>query len=378
MGWGHSLEKLNQLRSRALNVDLIRTVAMGGVILLHAAGQWAITSQEMNQLTPMGITGWVVVDIYQTLGVLAVPLFLMLTGALLLQPEKRNESLSVFFKKRWARIGLPFFFWAVVYFVWDFLVQKIPFSLGAISQGILNGVYTQFWYIYVLVGLYLLTPLLRALLTNANQTLMKYFIILWVLGVAIMPFFGLLSPFKLNSNVFAIGGYVGFFVLGTYLTTVKLRRSTLWIFILLGVALTAFGTYALAATIGGTQIYFFQEYISPTIILASVMMFLLLLTIQPPSVKQESNPSKGNKLLKVISKNTLAIFFIHVMVLESFQNGYFGFAINRNTINPIIEVPLLTVIVLFASLAIILLLKKIPYMSKLLGCVEDWEGRTQN
>ena len=55
------------------------------------------------------------------------------------------------------------------------------------------------------------------------------------------------------------------------------------------------------------------------------------------------------------------------MVLESIQNGYFGFAINRNTINPIIEVPLMTVIVLFVSLAIILLLKKVPYLNKLIG-----------
>jgi surface polysaccharide O-acyltransferase-like enzyme len=374
----HSLEKFNQLRSRALRVDLIRVVAMVGVILLHAAGQWIITSQEMNQLNPLEITRWAVVDIYQTLGVIAVPLFLMLTGALLLQPQKKNESLTVYFKKRWARIGLPFFFWAAVYFVWDFLVQKIPFSPAVILQGLLNGAYTQFWYIYVLVGLYLLTPLLRALLANADQTLMKYFVILWVLGVAIMPFFGLLSPFNLNSNVFAIGGYVGFFVLGTYLTTVNLRRSTIWFFMILGIALTAFGTYVLTAVGGVSDIYFFQEYISPTVILASVMMFLLMLTIQPPSVKQESAPSKDNKLLKVISNNTLAIFFLHVMVLESFQNGYFGFAINRNTINPVIEVPLITVIVLFTTLGIILLLKKVPYMSKLLGCVEDWEKRKQN
>jgi surface polysaccharide O-acyltransferase-like enzyme len=372
------LEKFNQLRSRALRVDLIRVVAMVGVILLHAAGQWIITSQEMNQLNPLEITRWAVVDIYQTLGVIAVPLFLMLTGALLIQPQKKNESLTVYFKKRWARIGLPFFFWAAVYFVWDFLVQKIPFSPAVILQGLLNGAYTQFWYIYVLVGLYLLTPLLRALLANADQTLMKYFVILWVLGVAIMPFFGLLSPFNLNSNVFAIGGYMGFFVLGTYLTTVNLRRSTIWFFMILGIALTAFGTYVLTAVGGVTDIYFFQEYISPTVILASVMMFLLILTIQPPSVKQESNPSRGNKLLKVISRNTLAIFFLHVMVLESIQNGYFGFAINRNTINPIIEVPLITLIVLFTTLGIILLLKKVPYMSKLIGCVEDWEKRKQN
>ena len=55
------------------------------------------------------------------------------------------------------------------------------------------------------------------------------------------------------------------------------------------------------------------------------------------------------------------------MILESLQNGYFGFAINGNTINSIIGVPLMTVIVLFVSLAIILLLKKVPYLKKLIG-----------
>jgi hypothetical protein len=54
------------------------------------------------------------------------------------------------------------------------------------------------------------------------------------------------------------------------------------------------------------------------------------------------------------------------MIIESIQRGYFGFAINRNTINPIIEVPLLTTITLFSSLAIILLLKKVPYLKKLI------------
>ena len=55
------------------------------------------------------------------------------------------------------------------------------------------------------------------------------------------------------------------------------------------------------------------------------------------------------------------------MVLESLQNGYFSFAINRGTINPIIEDPLMTVIVLFISFAIFLLLKKVPYLKKLIG-----------
>lgn len=79
--------------------DLIRTIAIVGVIVLHAANE-AIAPQVMNQTE---IYRWWMVNIYQTLGRTGVPLFVMLTGALLLQPSK-NEPLSVFFKKRWARI----------------------------------------------------------------------------------------------------------------------------------------------------------------------------------------------------------------------------------------------------------------------------------
>ena len=137
---------------------------------------------------------------------------------------------------------------------------------------------------------------------------------------------------------------------------------------ILGIALTAISTYVLAATVGGGEMYFFQGYFSPTLILASVMVFLLLLTIQPPSVQKVTRPSTGNKLIKVISENSLALFLFHVMILESLQRGYFGFAINGNTINSIIGVPLMTVIVLFVSLAIILVpLKKVPVLKRLLG-----------
>ncbi len=355
------MEKLNQLRGRAVPVDLIRTIAIVGVILLHASND--LTIQQMNQFE---IIRWTTVDIYQTIGRIGVPLFVMLTGALLLQPSK-NESLSVFFKKRWARIGLPWIFWGGAYFAWDFLVEHQAFTSSAIIQGILNGPYYQFWYLYLLVGLYLLTPILRIFLAHADQTIIKYFVILWFLGVAIIPVFGLLTTYQLSSNVFTITGYVGYFVLGTYLLTVQIRRSTLSIFMILGITLTAFGTYVLAATVGGTEMFFFQQYFSPTLILASVMVFLLLLTNQPPSVQKVTRPSTGNKLIKVISENSLPLFLFHVMILESLQRGYFGFAINGNTINSIIGVPLNTVITLFISLGIIILLKKVPYLKKLIG-----------
>ena len=353
---------MNQERGFSVPVDLIRTVAIVGVILLHASND--LTIQQMTQLE---IYRWCTVDVYQSIGRLGVPLFVMLTGALLLQPSK-NESLSVFFKKRWARIGIPFLFWGAAYFAWDFFVEHQVFTSKAIIQDVLTGPYYQFWYLYMLVGLYLLTPILRILVAHAESKIMRYFVILWFFSASIVPFVGLLTTYYLDSNVLIITGYVGYFILGTYLLTVQMRRSTIMIFMSLGVALTAIGTYILAATAGGGEMYFFQEYFSPTLIFAAVMLFLLLNTIQPPSNNnQETSHPKANKLLKVISQNSLPIFLFHVMVLESLQRGYFGFAINGNTINSIIGVPLITVVTLFICLVVIIPLKKVPVLKKLIG-----------
>jgi surface polysaccharide O-acyltransferase-like enzyme len=358
---------LNQEGKLSIPVDLIRTVAILGVIFLHATND--LTVQQMNEFE---IVRWCTVDIYQSVGRVGVLLFLMLSGALLLQPSKANETLRVFFKKRWARIGLPFIFWGAVFFAWDFLVEHQAFTSSTIIQGVLTGPYYHFWYLYLLLGLYLLTPILRIVMAHASSNLIKYFVILWFLGASLIPVASLFTTYNLDSNVFAFTGYTGFFILGAYLLTVRMRRSTILIFMSLGIALTAIGTYVLAATVGGADMYFFQEYLSPTVILASIMVFMLLNTTQVHGTQKENNPAKSNhpkvrKLLNVISQNTLPIFLLHVIILESLHNGYFGFTINGNTINSIIGVPLVTVLTLFISLAIILPLKKIPGLKRLIG-----------
>jgi surface polysaccharide O-acyltransferase-like enzyme len=360
------MESHKQVNLQDIHVDLIRTIAIIAVVLVHAAGRWTITSQELNRLTPIEMVSWSVVGIYQGFAVLGVPLFLMLTGLLLLQPEK-NESIRTFFKKRFTRIGLPFIFWTGIYLVWVFLVQNIPFTADAVVQSLLNGAYTQFWYIYVLFGLYLLTPLLRVIMGYASQTLIKYFLVIWFIGASFLPFIGSLFPYQLNSNVFVISGYVGYFVLGLYLCSVQIRRRTSWAFMLLGTTFTVLSTYVLAAFGAGVGMYFFQAYLSPTAILASVMAFLLLLKVKPPSPQQQqqSNPNIFNRIIKKISENTLGIFFVHVIVIETIQRGYLGFMLNQEVLNPIIEVPLLVGITLFVSLGIILLLKKIPGLNRL-------------
>jgi surface polysaccharide O-acyltransferase-like enzyme len=376
---------LSQERGSSVPVDLIRTVAIVGVLLLHAAND--LTNQVVNTLE---IFRWCTVDVYQSLGRVGVPLFVMLTGVLLLTPRLKPESMRSFFKKRWVRVGIPFIFWAVIYFLWDFLVNHQTISADNIIQGLLTGPYFQFWYIYMLLGLYLLTPLLRVVMAHADRSVLRFSLLLWFIGSAMLPVLALLTPYHLDANVLLIPTYVGYYLLGAYLInfeTLHIKRSYLAALMAVGVALTAIFTYVLAAGPGGATMFYFQDYSSGTMMLTSAALFLLLLTYPAaPKVCKEPLPDVGNgmsslhkpvaaggvdsfgkKLLHLISENTLAIFFFHLIVIESLQKGFLGFAVNGNTINSIVGVPLMVVLTLFICLAVIVPLKRVPYLKQLIG-----------
>jgi surface polysaccharide O-acyltransferase-like enzyme len=294
----------------------------------------------------------------------------MLTGALLLQPSKLNEPIRVFLKKRWNRIGIPILFWSAIYFAWRFFVRGETFSLNSIVQGLLAGPYFHFWFLYLLVGLYLLTPIIRVIVAHADIGIIKYFMLIWFLGTAIIPLMGLYSSISpqttwFKQTVFVLTGMIGYFVLGAYATKVKIQSSILFLCLILSSVWTIVGTYFLVGTIGETYSQFFLDASSISVIIGSVALFLMLVSVSTRTV--ENRFAKGNKALSLISQNILPIYLFHVIVLETLQKGYLGFKISVTTINPIIEIPLVTLITLLICLAIIVPLKKIPKVRCIIG-----------
>lgn len=346
----------------SLPVDLIRTVAIVLVIVLHASTE---TVTVADQMSPEGVTLWWTTNIYDSLARPAVPLFVMLSGALLLQPAKLDEPLGVFFKKRLNRIALPFLFWGIAYFAWRAFVNGETLTANSILQGVLTGPYNHFWFLYLLVGLYLLTPVLRVLVAHIKRRTFSFLMILWFLGTAIVPLLGLVGDYHLNSNVFIVTGWLGYFLLGAYSIETRVRSTILYTVLTLGFAWTIIGTYLIVGTIGERVSHFFYDAASFSMIGASFALFLLLSAV-PPNTLEELFP-RGNRLLRLISQSTIPIYLFHVMVLESLQKGFFGFQISLSTMNPVLEIPLITVITLLICLVVIYPLKKIPIVRRLIG-----------
>jgi len=360
-------ESYSENEGISLPVDLIRTVAIILVILLHAAIE---PNPTLDFMSPPGVQLWWASNVYDSIARSAVPLFIMLTGALLLQPNKTDEPLGIFFKKRWNRIGIPVLFWGIIFFAWDFLVRGQAPTLLFVLQSVLAGPYVHFWYVYILVGLYLITPLLRIIVAHANWRTIKYFLIIWFAGTGIFPLLTLyanISPQAVwfRQNVFLLVGLLGYFVLGAYVAKLTIRKSALALVLVLSSVWTIIGTYFLIASLGEQYSQFFLDASSFSVIIASISLFLILTSI--PTQKIETRFPRGNRLLKLISENTLPIYLFHLIILETLQKGYLGLKISVININPIIEIPLVTAVTLLICLAIIVPLKKLPYVKRIIG-----------
>jgi len=205
---------------------------------------------------------------------------------------------------------------------------------------------------------------------HANWKIIKYFLSLWFVGTGVVSLLTLSSTFShqavwFRDNVFIITGVVGYFILGAYWARIKLNSLFLYSALALSLLWTIFGTYLLIGALGESCSTFFLDASSFSTIIAAIALFLILSAV--PNQKIESKLPRFSQALRIISINTLPIYLFHVIILETLQQGYLGFQISVTNLNPILSIPLLTGVTLLLSLAIIVPLKKIPYVAKIIG-----------
>ena len=183
-------------------VDFARLIAAFLVVLAHIEG-WGAGPD------------WASFFFY-TISRIGVPFFFLMSGYLLLSKE---EDVSVFLKKRALRIAIPFLVWSVLY---DLLYSR-PFEVDGVTfEGVLRMFVRilrgprggHLWFVYSLLGLYLLTPILRVFVSKAKPSELYYFIGLWFLAAPILYIVEGLTPLRNGFDIYYVGGYVGYFLIG--------------------------------------------------------------------------------------------------------------------------------------------------------------------
>ncbi|MCL2134932.1 MAG: acyltransferase family protein [Candidatus Bathyarchaeota archaeon] len=349
-----------------VSVNLICVVALFSVILLHSA--FFVTNDVLIHDSLAVYRGWIV-TLYMCIGRIGVPLFIMLIGALTFTQVKKDETLKTFFKKRFSRVCLPFLFWGLIYFLWAVCVEKQVVTQEFIVKNIFSGSYVTFSEFYLFMGLYLALPLLRVMVANFTNKHFKYFIILWFVGTTLAAWIKFVSgwQYQIDANLFIIPQSIGYFVVGAYISKVQVKRRISVSLTFLGIILSVIGTYLLVWN-AGDVLFFFQEYSSITVFLASVSLFMLLNSYGNFfEVSQMVKLSWKHRVLQVISENSLSIYLFHIIVFYLIINGFFGLVLNGYAIDAIIGVPLIAILALLLSLVILIPIKKLRGLDRLIG-----------
>jgi surface polysaccharide O-acyltransferase-like enzyme len=326
-------------------VDFARFVGTYLVVLAHIQGWGA------------GPDGAVV--FYYTISRVGVPIFFLISGYLLLS---KSEDLTTFFKKRAARVIIPFLVWSILY---D-LLYSMPFEeTGVTFEGILRMFIRilrgpragHLWFFYSLIGLYLLTPILRVFVSKANKPELYYYIALWFLAAPVLFIVEGLTHLKNGFEIYYTGGYVGYLLIGYYLG--KLEFTPL-------MKRVAFAAFVLGFLFSFSVFYYnippvenelpFRSYPSLNIVLMSVGAFVLVRMIG------EKVPNFILRVSGWISRSSFGIYLFHFMLADWITLAWKNLGFNPAVGNTLIVQPVVATVVFLLSWAVIYILSTLPVL----------------
>ena len=335
----------------------VRAYAMSIVVLIHVA---SVLAPHYNTISP---GDWWIANAYHAFSKGGPPIFTLVSGLLLLSVPA-TQPIPVFFRKRFVKVLIPFLFWAVVYLAWRifFLNEQIgPFDM---VKDVLDGpVYYHLWFIQMILGLYLATPILRYYVQNAPRTNLRYFVIIWFVGVTLLPAITYFTEISIRIDLVVTTAYAGYFVLGYYLRDVTLSRRQLLPCLLIVVGtmvLTEAATYLVMINGGGKFDPFFLNNLGFNMVIISVGLFLFLKSV-PYTALFARLPWLG-RAVALLASCSLGVYFVHVLIMELLASGRLGFTLNWLTFGPLIGIPLDALVVLVLSVAVVWTMQRTPIL----------------
>lgn len=136
-------------------LDILRGMAILFVIALHAMSYFLQNSANY------GSYSWYIFLVLNSIVRAGVPIFFMMSGYLHLKSDLASNTM-LFYRKRLPHIVVPLLVWNLLYYLFPCFLNYEIFSLKQCIDEILElGTYYHLWYLYTLIGIYLMTPFLK-------------------------------------------------------------------------------------------------------------------------------------------------------------------------------------------------------------------------
>jgi len=287
-------------------IDGLRAVAIYLVIALHCTVGYVI------RVNLFGSRTWWIGNAICVLGHIGVPMFFMISGFLLLTSEKTLD-IKGFYRRRFGKLILPFLVWDIIYFLEQCFVNDQSVDIGLFFRELVTeGSRYHLWFIYQIIGIYLLLPFLKKIVDHATSKELIVFLGVVLLQPSIFRFANIIQSYVSFAPFRAlVEGYVGFFLMGYLLGTCRLALRGRRIICLLGLLCVIFsvvGNYSMSSP-QTMNLFFYEGYcITKYPIGAAIFVFA-----------QGVTPKLSARLLqlqKKLAQLSFGIYFAHVFVLD--------------------------------------------------------------
>lgn len=343
--------------SRKSYLDILRVIAILAVVLMHSTGFFDNTVQIHS-------VQWNCSIIFGSITRFAVPVFIMISGALML--NKESIDIKRLYSKNILRFVTAYLFWSIFYtIVYSFIPHYGSISIISIKNlisGTLKGGYFHLWYMPLIIGLYVALPLLHACLRSMRRELIGYWVLMSFLICFVLPqmreieivnyIFGEAID---HFNVGLWGEYLLYFILGYALDKYELPDRA-YKAICVGGMICALFTIAavwIPSAQAGNLVGILRMNNTPNVLWMSVALFLF--------VKKHSSRLKVNgynRILSFLSELSFGVYFVHEFVLVELHDLFFR---SSNAASAILVLFVTGTIV---SYALIWMIRKVTRLSR--------------
>lgn len=362
------------MRKRILKYDVVRVFAILGVVATHTE---VITSSMTNYV---GGLSWWLGNLLHSLVSISVPLFVMLTGALLL--KRPQLKYSYIWPKVIFQFVIPLLLWWSFYYTWSVFRPGLPFQLSDFLDNFFLTTIGPLYYLQVAIGLYLVLPLIQKLLQPLPSAQKK---IALVTFTAIILMYKMLSflvfrTYDTTNMFFIFVPYVVYLGWGAVLSQVKLQKpqvlglsiiSSILVVLISGFTYWNVRSFNLGHTLFWSKIggnFFWNPFTLLVLGLACVIFVILinLDKIMPELLITPKTTQLLTRSVMAISTASFGIYLIHPLIMDILDN-LLRMSIQFVTYPLWIWLILRTALIFGASLIVTTIVMRIPGIKLLFG-----------
>lgn len=341
---------------RMVYLDLLRILAAFSVVMLHSAAQFWYTLD-------IHTCEWLVANSYDATFRFGVPVFVMISGALFLSPDY-SLDLKRLYKRNIFRYLVIYILWSGLYGLWDmkgFPVGELGWK-GCVRE-LIYGRY-HLWFLPMIIGIYMLLPILKGWLRNAEKKNVQYFLLLFLvfqIGGETLRALTVTDELHYLLDEFRpemVCGYIGYFVWGYYLVHVGVGRKVCRFFYIAAVPALICNVVLgdLLALRRGQAVGSLYDSFGVFTFLVVTAVFLGMKEFK----KSEEWGTGSRKVIGELAADTLGVYLIHIGLLEGLQL----LGLHSMTLPIVIGIPVMALVSFCLGILVSAFLRRIPVVGK--------------